>query len=54
MEHGNIKMKTYIKETGYEAFHKSNPSSLLRGTVDSYFTLPWVMWEMVTVVEGIP
>ena len=22
--------------------------------VDSYSTLPWVMWEMVTGVKGIP
>jgi len=33
--------------------HKPNPSSVPRGTVDSYSTLPWVMWEAVTVVEGI-
>ena len=36
------------------ASHKSNPSSVLRGIVDSYSTLPWVKWEAVTVVEGIP
>jgi hypothetical protein len=35
------------------AFHKSNPSSELRGVVDSYSTLPWVTWEVVTVVEAI-
>ena len=34
--------------------HKSNPLSVLRGIVDSYSTLPWVTWEVVTVVEGIP
>jgi len=27
---------------------------LPRGIVDSYSTLPWVTWEEVTVVEGIP
>jgi len=36
------------------ASHKSNPSSVLRGIVDSYSTLPWVTWEAVTFVEGIP
>jgi len=34
--------------------HKSNPSSVPQGIVDSYSTLPWVMWEAVTVMEGIP
>ena len=34
--------------------HKSNPSSVPRGIVDSYFTLPWVTWEAVTGVEDIP
>jgi len=36
------------------ASHKSNPLSVLRGIADSYSTLPWVTWEAVTVVEGIP
>jgi hypothetical protein len=36
------------------ASHKSNPSSVPRGTVDSYSALPWVTWEAVIVVEGIP
>jgi len=36
------------------AFHKSNPSSVPQGIVDSYSTLPWVTWEAVTVVESIP
>ena len=36
------------------ASHKSNPPSVLWGIVDSYSTLPWVMLEAVTVVEGIP
>jgi len=36
------------------ASHKSKPSSLPQGTVDSYSTPPWVTWEAVTVVEGIP
>ena len=42
--------------TGHVVFasHKSNPSSIPWGIVDSYSTLPWVMWEAVTVVEGIP
>jgi len=31
----------------------STPFSVPRGIVDSYSTLPWVMWEAVTVVEGI-
>ena len=34
--------------------HKSNPSSVLRGIVDSYSTPPWVTWEAVTFVEGTP
>ena len=34
--------------------NKSNPSSVPRGIIDSYSALPWVMWEAVTVVEGIP
>ena len=29
-------------------------STLPRVIVDSYSTLPWVTWEAVTVVEGIP
>jgi len=36
------------------ASHKYNPSSVPRGIVDSYSTLPWVTWEAVTGVEGIP
>jgi hypothetical protein len=36
------------------ASHKSNPSSVAWGIVDLYSTLPWVTWEAVTVVEGIP
>jgi hypothetical protein len=39
---------------GGSASHKSNPSSVPQGYVDLYSTLPWVMWEVVTVVEGIP
>ena len=35
------------------ACHKSNPSSLPWDIVDLYSTLPWVMWEVVTFVEGI-
>jgi hypothetical protein len=38
----------------HSASHKSNPSFVPQGIVDSYSTLPWVMWEAVTVVEGIP
>jgi len=37
----------------YYASHKSNPSSVLRGIVDAYSTLPWVTWEAVTGVEGV-
>jgi predicted small integral membrane protein len=37
-----------------EASHKSNPSSIPRGIVDLYFTLPWIMWEALTVVVGVP
>ena len=36
------------------ASHKSNPSSVPRCMVDSYSTIPWVTWEAVIVVEGIP
>ena len=36
------------------ASHKSNPSSQPQGIVDSYSTLPCVMWETVTGLEGIP
>ena len=36
------------------ASHKSNPLSVPQGIVDSYSTLPWVMWEAVTVAEDIP
>jgi len=34
--------------------HKSNPLSVPRGIVDSYYTAPWVTWEAVTFVVGIP
>jgi len=30
--------------SGDVAFHKSNPSSVPRGIVDSYSTLPWATW----------
>jgi hypothetical protein len=36
------------------ASYKSNPSSVPLRIVDSYCALPWVTWEAVTVVEGIP
>jgi len=36
------------------AYHKSNPSSVTRGIVHSYSSVPWVTWEAVTVVEGTP
>jgi hypothetical protein len=36
------------------ASHKSNPLSVPRGIADSYSTLPWLTWEAVTGVEGIP
>jgi len=35
--------KRWVTNT-MEASHKSNPSSVPRGIVDSYSTLPWVMW----------
>jgi len=37
-----------------EGSHKSNPLSILQSYVDTYSTLPWVMWEAVPGVEGIP
>jgi len=33
------------------ASHKSNPSSVPHGYVDSYSTLPWLTWEVVAGVE---
>jgi len=39
---------------GSLASHKPNPLSVPQGYVDMYSTLPWVMWEAVTGVEGIP
>jgi len=36
------------------ASHKSNPSSVPRGIVDSYSTPTWVTWEAVTVLYGTP
>ena len=39
---------------GLSASHKSNPSSVPRGIMDSYSTLLWVMWDAVTVVVGTP
>ena len=45
-----VALSQYTESTS----HKSNPSSVLQGIVDSYSTLPWVTWEAVTVVEGIP
>ena len=35
------------------ASHKSNPSSVPWGIIDSYCTLPRVTWEAVTFVEGV-
>jgi hypothetical protein len=37
-----------------KASHKSNPLSVPWDIMDSYSTLPWVMWETVIVVEGKP
>jgi hypothetical protein len=37
-----------LKLTQNIASHKSNPSSVLRGIVDSYSTLPWVTWHWCT------
>jgi len=39
---------------GSLASHKSNPLSVPQGYVDMYSTLPWIMWEAVTGVVGIP
>jgi hypothetical protein len=36
------------------ASHKSNLSSVPQDYVDTSSTLPWVKWEAVTSVEGIP
>jgi len=36
-----------------EVSHLSNPSSVPQGILDSYSTLPWVTWEVVTFVEVI-
>jgi len=36
------------------ASHKTNPSSIPQGYVDSYSTLPLVTWEAITGVEGYP
>jgi hypothetical protein len=36
------------------ASHTSNPSPVPRCIVDSYLILPWVTWEAVTVVVGMP
>ena len=35
------------------ASYKSNSLSVPPGIIDSYSTVPWVMWEAVTVVDGI-
>ena len=37
-----------------EASHKSNPSSVPWGIVDSYSTLPWVTWEAVQLWRVYP
>jgi hypothetical protein len=42
----------YIHLTLRVPSHKSNPSSVAQGYVDSHSTLPWVMKEVVTGVEG--
>jgi len=39
---------------GKGSSHKSNPSSVLWDIMDSYSSLLWVTWEVVTFVEGIP
>ena len=40
------------REPPGDGSHKTNPLSVPQGIVDSYSTLPWVMLEAVTVVEG--
>jgi hypothetical protein len=49
-------LRVTVLELSYclNASHKANPSSELRGIVDSYSTIPWVTWKAVTVVEGTP
>jgi len=49
---GRYSSNIYIHLTLYIASHKSNPLSIPQGYVDSYSTLPWVMREVVTGVEG--
>jgi hypothetical protein len=44
---------TTTTTTNTIASHKSNPSAVPHSYVHSYSTLPWVMWEAVTGVEGI-
>jgi len=40
------------KGNKYEASHKSNPSSIPQGYVDSDSTLPCITWVVVTGVQG--
>jgi len=40
--------------SNYFTYHKSKPSSVPWGIVDLYSALPWVTWEAVKFVEGIP
>ena len=40
-----------MKNINYQASHKSNPSSVSQGYVNSYSTLPWVTRVAVTGVE---
>jgi hypothetical protein len=48
------KVGGYNNSNTLHASRKSNPSSIPRGIVNLYSALPWVTWESVTVVEGIP
>jgi len=52
----NTNIWTMIKmfTCSLSASHKPNPSSVPQGNIDSCSTLPWVKWEVVTVVESIP
>jgi hypothetical protein len=44
--------KTKYMVMSRDASHKSNPSSVSQGYVDSYSTLPWVTLDAVTGLEG--
>jgi hypothetical protein len=49
-----VSLLRIIYITPLKVSHESNPSFVPRGIIGSYSALPWVTWEAVTVVEGIP